>query len=64
MGLYVVVYASQVNIQQVKSYHTVADHVVLFCVAQLYGAVFIKLLYWSCNRVSLRLASPYLYGDT
>lgn len=67
MGLHIVVYAAQVNTQQVKSSLTLTDYAILVfvarlygtdyailvCVARLYGAVLIMLLCWSCNTVSL-----------
>lgn len=55
MGLCVVVYASQLNIQ-VKSY--LHQTVTGFSVTQLCRAVWIMLLYWSGNPVSSHLTSP------
>lgn len=67
MGLNTV--ASQLNTQQMKSYLTF-DYAILFCVAQLYGAVLITLLYGSCDTVSLPLSCQslpmprYIWGET
>jgi hypothetical protein len=71
MGLHIVVYAAQVNTQQVKSSLTLTDYAILVfvarlygtdyailvCVARLYGAVLIMLLCWSCN---ICISSSYL----